>query len=174
MDPQINIKLRTVGHRLRRLRMARLWTASIGTLAIGFAVIRLLGISFRSDSFTGIGVVAVSAGLCGLGAWLASRFSYRDDRKIARLVEAACPDLRERLLASLDQSPNAAGEWSYLQKRLTADVLKHHAQDRWATRILPDGQMRGARSGVLFALHVLCFLGLAPLTSEKNVADSSG
>ena len=131
MDQHISRQLNHVVRRLIRLRRwwALSWVWSVTALASAILVMTLP---------TGGATVTVSNVLLGaavLGSlWILRprRVSEQERLATARLIEQRWPNLDQRLLTVIEQTPSSAiGGFSWLQQELATEVRSHSYANEW-------------------------------------------
>jgi hypothetical protein len=140
-------ELQRVGSRYRRLRIA-----SVLAIAWLFTVVCLIVI-YKSPA---PGLLALLALAIVVLAFLvrATRVT-RDPLWIAHQIERKFPDLDARLLAALEQRPDAkTNQLGYLQETVIIEALQHARDRRWES-VVPPSRLRLAVLGQWAALACL-------------------
>ena len=157
MDPHLRQSLEPVARRLRTLQRQR-WLLVMWLLATAIG-----GVLWGLDQAAvwrvpggGFAVLAVGA-VAALLAVIISHTAARQPRRVAAEVEAAFPQLRQRLLTAISQHPARDGRLGFLQRRVVDETLSHAARHRWADAV-PNRKLRWARLGNLPALALLLYV----------------
>jgi hypothetical protein len=165
MNFELRHKLERVA---RRIRSLRLWTAlAICWLVwaiVGFVLYQLAsrGGGPRQFDWRGLAVLAaVSAVACALAAWRTAR----DQRAVARRIEARHPELGTLLLAAVEQAARPREQLGYLQSTVIRDALKHGRRHNWSGAV-SSWKLQLARLASMAALGLLVgvCIGLANRT----------
>lgn len=162
MSFELRLKLEHVARRIRRLRLSTalafcwlLW-AGIGMFAFGMTghAHRALLLGWREIAT----LAAVTAVACII---VASRIA-RDQRVVARRVEAAHPELGALLLTAVEQNRLPREQIGYLQTKVIRDAVEHSRTHNW-DRAVPASRLRLARlaNWSALALLVAVCVGLA-------------
>jgi len=94
------------------------------------------------------------AAVSSLVVWYSCRRFAPDLQWIARQIEDEHPELNSLLMAAVEQQPNEAGQYTYLQQRVIREAIEHAARSRWAEKF--------SKSQTRFAKTVhWCVLALA-------------
>ena len=175
--PLLNEHLEPVARRYRQLQLWRglaLCWALAGLLAVTLGA---LGVDFR--------IALPLVGVLGFGGaiWLgfACLAAKPDPRWLARQIELQHPELKTALLAALEQRPDPAGQFSFLQQRVIAEAVVHGQTLGW-TDAFPARKLALAHLAHLaaFAFFVAALTGLrtnsigvaAERAAAKAVLDS--
>ncbi|NQV27977.1 MAG: hypothetical protein HQ518_26810 [Rhodopirellula sp.] len=131
MDQHISRQLNFVVRRLIRLRCwwALSWLWSLVALVTAIVVMTL---PVGNQAVTVFNALFCAA-LLG-SAWLVRPRRVSEQQKLAtaRLIEQRWPDLNQRLLTVIEQTPNAAaGGFSWLQQELASEVRSHSYSHDW-------------------------------------------
>jgi hypothetical protein len=175
--PLLDQHLEPVARRYRRLQ---LWRG----LALCWVLAGLLGIAAAAlgvDSRIALPVVGILG--FGAAAWLgfACLAAKTDPHWLALQIEQQHPELKTALLAALEQKPDAAGQFSFLQQRVIAEAVVHGRNLGW-TDAFPARKLALAHVSHLaaFAFFVAVLMGLrtnsigvaAERAAAKAVLDS--
>lgn len=163
MSFELRLKLERVARRIRRLRLSMalafcwlLW-AGVGMFAFGMtgqAAHRMVVFGWRENA----ALAAVTAVVCII---VASRIA-RDQRTVARRIEATHPELGALLLTAVEQNTLPREQLGYLQTKVIRDAVEHSRTHNW-DRAVPTGRLRLARlaNWSALALLVAVCVGLA-------------
>ena len=134
IDFRLGYKLRRVAAHLRAIRFHRqgavIWTAVTLVAAL------LLAVQHRSPALAPFAAPILFAAFA-FAAVLASWLAWRDRIALAdaaRAVEQQHPDLRTALLAAAEQNPADDGQFTFLQRRVIDNALRHADTHDWARR----------------------------------------
>ena len=140
MDVNLEIQqlLEPLAKRQRRLvllcQLATCWVVAAlfaGALAM---LERQMGWGSRiSWSLIGLAAIAAAAIL-----WVRHSKHKPDWRRLALQIEAHQPELKGRLITSVQQRPDAKGELNYLQRRLVSETLERARQGDWTGALPPS------------------------------------
>lgn len=135
MDRHISQQLAQVVARFRRLHR---WTA----MCVLWCVLALVAASIWFGSFVPAisGTVAVGIVIIGcigtLWLWRPVGVSAAEQLDVARAVEGTYPDLEQRLITVVEQTPNVtSGGYSYLQQQLATEVRCHSYGNEWTNSV---------------------------------------
>ena len=135
MDRHINQQLIQVVARTRRLRR---WTA----MSVLWCILALAaaGAWFGSLAPSVVGSVVIgvlAVGCVGtLWLWRPTGISPAEQLEVARAVENTFPDLEQRLITVVEQTPDVtSGGYSYLQQQLATEVRCHSYGHEWTSCI---------------------------------------
>ncbi|MBW3543451.1 MAG: hypothetical protein KY476_24630, partial [Planctomycetes bacterium] len=150
-----------VGRRQRSQRMqlalAGWWLA--GALVCGALSAALLAdqsAARRSESAKAILLLGTAWLGLGAAAALGIRMRRCDRQATARAIETRYPELNDRLLAAVEQSPDLrTGTLSFLQKEVFYETLEHARRHDWRQTV-PTRRYLAA-----LACHVTCLAGFA-------------
>lgn len=135
MDRHINQQLVQVVGRSRRLRR---WTAASVLWCVLALIAAAAWFGSLAPSVTGtvaIAIVAVGC-LATLWVWRPASISPAEQLDVARVVENTFPDLEQRLITVVEQTPDvASGGFSYLQQQLATEVRCHSYGHEWKTSV---------------------------------------
>ncbi len=161
LEPRhIDSRLRAETRRLvRRIQAARLHARSAKAwFAFAGLALTVLGVAWLlawPAMLPGAGI-AVAFVAC---AWLVARWwqaPVSDYRRAAALIERTYPELGHALRTAMEQRPDDAGRYSFLQKRLINEVLEHAHRHFWSRSPVPAA--RGAALAHGAALVTACCL----------------
>ncbi len=162
----------------RRFRSARLWT----TLALCWLAWAVAGLAlYAAESFahaalvpTNVLIAALAfAAVTGLALAVTALRSARDQRWVARRIEAKYPQLDTALLSAVEEDSAAPpGRMGFLQTAVLREVLNHRATNDWnqtvSTRALRGSQWAHAATLCLF---VAVAIGLLAATRSERRGD---
>ncbi len=109
-----------------------------------------------------------------LALFILTRFVYRDFRSLANRLEAAFPDLKERLLTLL--SPLRSGESEFMRNRLTLSTLQHADEKPWEA-LVPSRRLRWlwvGQTGLAVSLFAMLLMKAPERTPERVVEREDG
>lgn len=119
-----------------------------------WALLSLLGFAFVS----------------GMSVWIGCNLTSPDLRWIAHQIELDHPELNSLLLAAVEQQPDKAGRYSYLQQRVIREAIEHAERSQWAEKFSAP-QRRNAQAAQWFTLA--CMLGLIVIYGTPGFATSA-
>ena len=131
MDQHISRQLNQVVRRLIRLRR---WSSLSWVWAFAALASTILAMSIPASelSQTFSNVLLSLAGLASLWVIRPRRVSDQERLFTARLIEQRWPSLNQRLLTTIEQTPNAGlGGFSWLQQELASEVRSHSYAHEW-------------------------------------------
>ena len=154
MNLELRQKLERVAGRIRALRLwtglAVCWLAWAAIGAAAFALARYGNISTPLGWIELISLATVSAFIYSVVVMC----SVRDQRAVARRIEAQHPELRTVLLAAVEQVSTPRKDLGYLQKAVVCEAVAHGRLHNWATTV-GGWRMAAARLFQFLALGVL-------------------
>jgi hypothetical protein len=156
-------RIRRIG---RHRRAAVAWTLVLGLQLVALVVGAVAGFTDPALRYWMVGGTLVAAGAVYAHA-VRARSSCA---AAAGLVEAAYPDLKQRLATAVELRPaDADRSYAFLEARLLEEVLAHARDNDWSS-VRPPG------SRVAFSLHSAALLGAAALAvfvplPERDTAD---
>ena len=158
MDQLLRDTLHQVTRRYRTVRLLQ-------ALAVCWLLIALVGVgAFFGFESTGRPTIAfpltlsVLAFLIAIIAFATTRRLDRDYNFIANLIEREHPDLKERLLAALEQvEKTEPGQLGYLQQQVIREALEHHRRNNWR-RTVPAKRLIGVQ--LFHAITLALMLGV--------------
>jgi hypothetical protein len=172
MSFELRHKLHEVAGRVRSLRLSTvlafcwlIW-AAIGMLV--FELARRGGWNLSIDWREIVVLAAASAIAC---VFAISR-TMRDQRTVARRIEASHPELGTLLLAAVEQNSLPRGELGFLQTRVIRDAVEHSRRHNWNTAV-SAWRLRLARFANLAALTLLVGVCIA-LANRGGAKAGSG
>jgi Domain of unknown function (DUF4175) len=153
MNFELHHKLERVA---RRIRSLRLWTALALCWLLWAAVGMLL---FRSATGGGsLGLrwpqLAILAAVSASACVFAALRSARDQRIVARRIEARHPELSTMLLAAVEQAALPRDKIGYLQSTVIRDAVAHGRKHNWSYAV-SSWRLRFARLASMAALGLL-------------------
>lgn len=163
LEPRhIDSRLRAETRRLvRRIQAARLHARSarawLTCAAVALAVLALAWLLAWPAAAPVAGIAAAFVA-CG---WLVARWwqvPVNDYGRAADLIENAYPELGHALRTALEQRPDDAGRYSFLQKRLLDEVLSHARRHFWSRSPVPAARRAALAHGA--ALLAACCLAV--------------
>jgi len=172
---QLREELDGVTRRYRRLCLW--WALSISGFAASLvgAGLLLLG---RSADWTSSWSWPVLLGIAFFSACMLAGFAVRFARnpgRIARLVEAAHPDLECLLLAAVEQRPELPeGRFGFLQESVIREAVAHSRRHDWEAAV-PERRIRAAQVAALTALGLVVAVcgGLAGSAAGRGAKPDS-
>ncbi len=169
LELQLRQQLANVARRIGRLwlwrRLTWLWVGS-SLLVFAWALLGQPAISVSRWYF----IAAFVASL----VWIRSRSLVTAKAEVARRIEQAFPDLKSRLLAAIEQSPDTeTGRFNVLQRQVIAEAIHHARMNDWSEAVSPR-TMRRALGGQILALMSFIAVGFAAMqvTSRSAAAIS--
>jgi hypothetical protein len=135
MEPQLAAHLREVAARLRATRLHRL--AMWRWLAVAAVAVALLSLRAWKEELTTLSGVALALVFFGalIRGFVVARRTPPDYAEAARLVETQFPDLKLVLRTAAEQVPDGAdGRFSFLQRRVIDESLRHARRHPWTLR----------------------------------------
>lgn len=154
MNLELRQKLERVAGRIRSLRLwtglAVCWLAWAAVGAAAFALARYGRISTPIGWVELISLATVSAFIYSVAVMC----SVRDQRAVARRIEARHPELRTVLLTAVEQVSTPRKDLGYLQKAVVCEAVAHGRLHNWATTV-GGWRMAAARLFQFLALGVL-------------------
>jgi hypothetical protein len=133
MDRRIETEIYRLGSRFRRRAFALLLGCSWAGLAIAFWI-GFEPLDWSTSSWTKwdvFGLVGFSAIVSIIGAWILTRFAYRNPRKLTEAVEARFPSLDRRLSTSLNLASSPEPQTTVFSNQLTKETLNHAQANSW-------------------------------------------
>src|SRR5688500_7493552 len=118
----------------RRIRSLRLWTAlafcwllwaGVGMLVFELAGRRGWDLSMRWRE------IAILAAASAIACVFAVSRTMRDQRAVARRIEASHPELDALLLTAVEQNTLPREQIGFLQTRVIRDAVEHSRQHNW-------------------------------------------
>ena len=162
-DSLLKARLSPVVRRQRRLqllmRLAACWAAAA---VIGLLLLlgqRLGG--FGSPLF--FPVLALAGLVASLFVAIRHGRTPPDLRAVARAIERRHPELHGLLLTVVQQEPDAAGQFTFLQQRVLQEAVEHSLGHRWP-RAFPAWQLGGAHLA-----HLAMLLGFVAVLAGLRV-----
>jgi hypothetical protein len=158
----------------QRFRMLRLWQY----LSVAFLIATLVGLAALAIKFVtqmplgaAVPVVCLLAvALTIVFVWMAT-LTARDDRWVARQIEAAFPELHSCLITAVEQRPSLPnGRFGYLQVNVIHQALAHADRHEWR-RVVPTTRIATAAAGNAVAL--MLFLAVLAGIAFLKVSPSS-
>jgi hypothetical protein len=137
MESRLNDRLQRVRRRFQRLR----YWQTVGIVSTAAAL--LLGLLWLTGTLPelnwtqGITVFVAIAVLACTAALVTAFRAFSDVRSVAARIESAFPELHQRLLAAIDQRPDADGRYTYLQRRLFDSASRHDTEVDWSGTVDP-------------------------------------
>lgn len=174
MNFELRLKLERVA---RRVRSLRLWTALafcwLAWAAVGFLVFELAG-RFGWNIPLAWNQLAILAAVSAVACGCAAMFSARDQRAVARRIEAKHPELGTLLLAAIEGAAKPREQLGYLQSTVIRDAVEHGRNHNWSEAISP-WRLRLARLSSFAALGLLVgvCIGLARQAGAHAAGGSS-
>src|SRR5262245_3265844 len=169
------LELERVASRYRRLRY---WSALAAAWLIAAMVAFLawgLGRSAAGSLHLSVPLLCVIAvSLVGLGVWVAAVLAPRRPW-VAQRVSAAFPELRNCLMAAVEQRPALPdGRFGFLQSSVIDEAVDHARQHAWQ-EVVPQRRIRAvvATQFAALALFVTGLTGTALSTAPAAVAGSA-
>jgi hypothetical protein len=171
MNFELRHKLERVA---RRIRSLRLWTA----LAVCWLLWAIVGIVLFQFATGGAGVqqfdwraLAMLAAASALACAFAACRTARDQRAVARRIEARHPELGTLLLAAVEQAALPREQLGYLQSTVIRDALKHGRRHNWSSAV-SSWKLQLARLASMAALGLLVgvCIGLANRTAAHGAS----
>ena len=161
LDPQLS-------HVARRIRRLWMWQQLMRAwIVLSLLVIAWAGLGRPFISVSGWGWLA---GLIAAMVWIRSQFLAMPHAEVARRIERAFPDLKARLLAALEQSPDVeTGRLNVLQRQVVSEAMHHSRMNDWSTAV-PRRQMTRAFFSQLIALASLVLIGAIAVQWNSNSA----
>ncbi|HEY3394499.1 MAG TPA: DUF4175 family protein [Lacipirellulaceae bacterium] len=165
MNFELRHKLERVA---RRIRSLRLWTA----LAVCWLLCALVGIVLFQLASRGGGLqqfdwraLAILAATSAVACFFAAFRTARDQRAVARRIEARHPELGTLLLTAVEQAALPREQLGYLQSTVIRDALKHGRRHNWSGAV-SSWKLQLARLASMAALGLLVgvCIGLANRT----------
>ena len=88
---------------------------------------------------------------------------------LARRIERKHPELDARLLAALEQHPDAAGDLGFLQQMVIDQAVAHAQKNRWV-ELVPSGSLRVARlaNWAMFAVFAVVALQVGVVWNSQR------
>lgn len=164
-DPHLQMQLQHVARRIGRLWLWRRLAMSWVVLSIIVLVFAVAG----KASLPVWGWFAV-AGTAVVLAWFRSRTRASAQVEVARKIESAFPDLNSRLLAALEQRPDAeTGRLNILQKQVILEAVRHARFHDWGEAV-SDRQLRKAFLGQTLALFAFAAVALCAMQLSSRSA----
>jgi hypothetical protein len=172
MSFELRHKLHVVA---RRIRSLRLWTslafcwllwAGVGLVVFELAARRgwNMAIGWRE--------VALLAAASAIACVFAVSRTMRDQRSVARRIEASHPELGTLLLAAVEQNSLPREQIGFLQTRVIRDAVEHGRRHNWNRAVAP-WRLRLVRFANLAALVLLVGVCVA-LANRGGASASSG
>ncbi|HEY2414250.1 MAG TPA: hypothetical protein VGI40_18545, partial [Pirellulaceae bacterium] len=164
----------------QRFRMLRLWQyLSAAWLIAAFVGLAALALKFATQMPLGaaVPVVCVAAVMLTIAfVWMAT-LTARDDRWVARQIEAAFPDLHSCLITAVEQRPSLPnGRFGYLQANVIHQALAHADRHEWR-QVVPTARIATAAAGNAAALTLflvvlggIAFLKVSPSSASALLA----
>ena len=137
MSFELRHKLHVVARRIRSLRLSTvlafcwlLW-ATVGMIVYELAARRAwnLPVDWRE--------IVILAAASAIACVFAVSRTMRDQRAIARRIEASHPELGTLLLAAVEQNSLPRDELGFLQTRVIRDAVEHSRRHNWNTAVSP-------------------------------------
>lgn len=145
---------------VRRQRRVALWRALSVCWGVAAAVGLLILFIEREVGWRSALALPL-VGLATLGTallvWKRQQNQATDWREVARCIEARQPQLQGRLLTAIQQHPDSAGQWNYLQERLAGETLELSRRGDWAETI-PSKRLRLVQTVHWSAVAVLALV----------------
>jgi hypothetical protein len=171
----MNVELRHKLERVaRRIRSLRLWT-TLGLcwlLWAGVGIV-LYQLAARGEPTQRIiwQAVACLAAMSALACVFAALRTARDQRVVARKIEARHPELSTLLLAAVEQAALPRERLGYLQSKVIRDAVRHGRRHNWSHAV-SSWKLQFARLASMGALGLLIgvCIGLANRTSAHGGA----
>jgi hypothetical protein len=166
-------------HRLnfvaRRIRSLRLWTV----LAFCWLLWAAVGLLLFELSRRGVGHVsfgwreiAILAAASGIACIFAVSRTMRDQRAVARRIEATHPELGTLLLAAVEQNTLPREQLGFLQSRVIRDAVEHGRRHNWNDSV-SAWRLRIARLASLAAFGLLVAVCIS-LANRGGASASAG
>jgi len=135
MNLELRLKLEHVARRIRSLRLwtglAVCWLAWAAIGAAAYFIARELRVATPLGWVEVISLALVSAFIYSVAVMC----SVRDQRDVARRIEARHPELRTVLLAAVEQVSTPRRDLGYLEKAVVCEAVAHGRLHNWATAV---------------------------------------
>ncbi|MFP6765007.1 MAG: hypothetical protein VB858_15375, partial [Planctomycetaceae bacterium] len=179
MEIQIFRNLDQVTQLLRKFRR---WTVLMLVWAVAAVAVLVAwaGVDGSADAGSLSRLIGIAVLLTAvlLSAWQfrPRRGSNRTARlEAARLIENEFPDLKQRLITSIEQLPDPeTGRFSWLQRQLSSEVATHAVRNEWR-QCVPKGRVFTRMLATVCALVIALYFGseLRPPAGDIIAAETS-
>ncbi len=146
-----------------RYRQRQLWIliACVGCVAVAIGGL-LLWLQRRQiwwAQHTGL-TLALAAGAGAVVAAVFTQMMFRNYGWLARRIEAAFPNLQERLLTAVEQRP-ASGRFGlgFLQTAVVQEAIEHAHRNKWARIVSPRSVVVARLSSIVTFLALAAIVG---------------